>query len=224
MTGKLTTDAEAELAEEVYTYRSVSKAAVACLIFGMISQLAWFAWPMTVLGLAGLILGVIALVNFRRYPDELTGQIPATIGLVLCGAVFIFGNAMHTYIYATEVPEGYERITFSELQPTNDRPDLPMSPEALELNGKKVFIKGYVFPGAQKNNLKHFVMVRDFGSCCFGTEPKPTHMMEVTLTDPHRVNYSTRLRKFGGTLKVHERGKFVGERGVYFELEADYVQ
>ena len=60
----------------------------------------------------------------------------------------------------------------------------------MELNGKKIFMKGYVYPDGQRTNIKRFVLVADLGTCCFGGQPKLTHMVEVTLRDPYRVEYS----------------------------------
>jgi hypothetical protein len=50
-------------------------------------------------------------------------------------------------------------------------------------------------------------------------------MVEVTLTDPLRVDYSMRKRKLAGTLHINRRLKPVsGVGGVYYQLSADYVQ
>ena len=96
---------------------------------------------------------------------------------------------------------------------------------AIELDGDRVFVKGYVFPGGQKENLKQFVLVPDMGTCCFGGEPKLTDMIEVTLQEPLRVDFSYRKRKLGGTLKVDSKLKPVsGVNGVYYQLDVDYLK
>jgi hypothetical protein len=145
---------------------------------------------------------------------------------LVLGAILLFGGgAWNAYVYATEVPKGYTRISFGDLQPTADAPLLPFSPKALELNGKKVFVKGYVYPDGQQYNITHFVMVRDLGTCCFGGQPKLTHMMEVRLEHPLTINYAMRKRKLGGTLRVHTNLKPVGKLGgVVFQLDADYLR
>jgi hypothetical protein len=106
----------------------------------------------------------------------------------------------------------------------SEHPQLPVSPKALELNGKKVFIKGYVYPDGRQSNIKRFVLVPDMGTCCFGGQPKLTDMIEVTLTDPDRIKYSFQKRKLAGELLVDTQLKPVtGLGGVYFQLKAHVV-
>ena len=128
-------------------------------------------------------------------------------------------------MYATEVPEGFQRISFADLQPVPEAPQLPIPPKALELNGKKVFIKGYVYPDGQQYNIKRFILIPDMGTCCFGGQPKLTDMVEVTLRDPLRTIFERRKRRLAGTLTVDIRLKPVsGLGGVYYRLDAEYVR
>jgi hypothetical protein len=102
---------------------------------------------------------------------------------------------------------------------------LPFSPKALELNGQRVFVKGYIYPGDRTSELKKFILVPDMGTCCFGGQPALTDMIEVTLRDPKRVRFSFQRRKLGGTFKVDRQLKEIsGLTGVYFQLDADYVR
>ena len=138
----------------------------------------------------------------------------------------IGGTALHAYMYAVEVPEGYQPISFAGLQPDRSHPELPVAPEALTLNGQRVFIKGYVHPGVSGSGpVKTFVLVNDIGTCCFGGQPKLTHMIEVTMRTHWPVQYSQFKRHLGGVLKVDTRLKPVdGLQGVYYQLEADYLK
>ena len=62
-------------------------------------------------------------------------------------------------------------------------------------------------------------------TCCFGGQPALTDMIEVTLQDPLRVDFSYGRRKLGGILKVSPNKKGVaGLDGVYYQLDADYVR
>lgn len=205
-------------------YRAVSRGAVVSLVIGLLSPLA-LAFPLlVVLALLGFILGLVALSSIRRYPMELTGKSIALVGCVLSGVFFAVATTLHAYEYATEVPEGYTRISFANLQPVPEHPELPVSPEALQLHGKKIFVKGYVYPDGQKNNIKRFILVPDMGTCCFGGQPKLTDMIEVTLPGSERIAYSMRKRKLGGVLQVDTRLKPIsGVNGVFYQLEADFV-
>jgi hypothetical protein len=63
------------------------------------------------------------------------------------------------------------------------------------------------------------------GTCCFGGQPKLTDMIQVTLQDPLRIRFSLTRRHLGGTFRVDGRFKPIsGLRGVYYQLEADYVK
>ncbi len=210
----------------VHPYRTVSRAAVLSLVFGLLSVAGLLFPVLLVLAAGGLVLGVMALVSIRRYSDELTGVAPAAVGIAL-GTILLFGGtAMHAYIYATEVPEGYQRISFYQLQPDREHSELPVPPEALQLDGKQIFVKGYVHPGVSgQGPVKAFVLVPDMGTCCFGGQPKLTDMIEVTMRDPLRIRYTQTKRRLAGTLKVDTALKPVsGLNGVYYQLDADYVK
>lgn len=216
---------ELPAAEEYTPYRALSRSAVASLILGLFSLLAFIAPPLLIFAFFGLLLGINAVLGIRRYPEELSGRSLAWAGSLVSAVALFGGGGLHTYVYATEVPEGYQRVSFAELQPLKEQPQEPVPPTALALDGKKVFVKGYVYPDGQQYNIKRFVLVPDMGTCCFGGQPKLTDMIEVTLKDPHRTEYSRRKRKLAGTLKVDRALKPVdGLGGVYYQLEAEYVQ
>jgi hypothetical protein len=214
-----------DMGEAYVPYRALCRTAVASVIVGLLGLSALTAVPLLVLPLLGVVLGFWALRTIRRYPIEFSGRGLAIVGIV-GNLLLLFGaSTLHVVIYFTEVPEGATRISYRELQPTRDAPELPVSARALELDGERVFVKGYVYPDGQRDNIRRFVMVPDLGTCCFGGQPKLTHMIEVTLRDPHRTFYSTRKRSLAGVLRVDSDLKPVsGLGGVYFQLDADYVR
>ena len=143
----------------------------------------------------------------------------------MCTSILITGTVYSSYVYATEVPEGFFRISFTELQPNEGSP-LPIPESALSLDGERIFVKGYVHPAVtRRKGIKQFVLVPDMGTCCFGGQPKLTDMIEVTLKDPLRVNYSLSQVKLAGTFKVSPIKKNVsGLDGVYYQLDAEYAR
>jgi hypothetical protein len=157
-------------------------------------------------------------------PEEFTGQRLALAGLAMASVFLAVGMATAGVVYATEVPEGYTRISYEGLQPDQDSPGQIMPPSALELDGKRVFIKGYVYPGAQQQGIKQFVLCRDNGDCCFGGSPKLTDMILVDLVDPLRLTYSRRLQRLAGTFRIKPAQGTDGLGGVLYQLEADYLQ
>jgi hypothetical protein len=214
---------------EMHPYRALSRSAVISVILALIGLLGYLFEPMLVVAAAGFVMGLIALQAIKRYPLEYTGRNVAIFGTVVGGLVFVSGAAMHTYIYFTEVPEGYERISFGQLQPDFvNEPDKPIPSRAFELEGKKVFVKGYTHKFTDTAGaVDHFILVPDLGECCFGDKAtKPTHMIEVKIDDPrYRVRYSLRRLKLAGTFYATEvpLDNF-GAGGVYYFLKADSVQ
>ena len=219
---------EFEADDDAYeAYKSLSKMAVGSLL-AMLVGLTGLMFP-ALLGFAalGIVFGILAWRSLRRYPDELTGRPAAALGLVGSVAVLVGGSILHSYVYMTEVPDGYARITFADLQPKttssrSDQPDLPT-----DLDGKRIFVKGYVHPGvASTGEIKKFILVPDMGTCCFGGQPKLTDMIEVTIRNAPGVRYSQFKRRLGGVFHVTNRLKPVtgGLQGGLYELEADYVK
>jgi hypothetical protein len=203
-------------------YRALSALAVTSLVLGVCSLAAFLDWTLVLFPLAGIVFAASALVRIRRNPDLLTGSVFARVGLVLSVLGWAAGWGWLTYDYLTEVPPGYARITYAELQADDAGNQVPATAQALD--GKRVFIKGYVYPGAQTQGIRRFVLVRDNGTCCFGGSlPKLNDMLDVTLADPLRVTYSTGVFRVAGTFHVRKT-ESPGLGQVLYQLEADYVK
>lgn len=211
--------------EESAPYRTVSRAAIMSLVLGLFALLGLIFPSLLVLAAAGIALALVGLRSIKRYPEEYSGAPVALLGLTLCVALLLGGSGLHAYEYATECPPGAERISFYDLNPENrNAPPVPPA-GAIALDGKKVFIKGYVYPDGQSTNIKQFVMIPDLGTCCFGGQPKLTDMVLVTLRDPVRTVYNQRKRKLTGILKVEPALKPVdGVTGVYYQLDVETIQ
>ncbi len=211
---------------EQFEYRSVSKAAVVCIVFALLAGLAFLFEALVIVPLLGVCFGVVALVNFRRFPNELVGKKGAWLGTIVNLVCLVGSISTHGYMYATEVPDGYQRISFAQLDP-DSRSGLPYSPKAAELDGKKVFVRGYVRPSVKKTKLKKFILVGDFGSCCFGGNPKITDIVAVDIATDKTVDYGYGLRRIGGTFRLNKRPKSSQEKdvpGIMYEIKADHVQ
>ena len=188
--------------------------------------MCWLAPLFVLLPVLGVGFGWIALANLKRYPDELIGKLGARIGLGISLICLIASVGTHMYVYATEVPEGYKRISFTDLKPKK-RGSLPYGEKAEQVDGEKVFLKGYVRPSTKKKGLKKFIMVGDFGDCCFGGSPKITEIVAVDIQIPKTIDYGWGLRKIGGTFRLNPNTKPIREKDipqVFYEIEADYVK
>lgn len=218
---------EIDNVQDYAEYRSVSRKAALSVFILILS--VWGIWSTVMLFFAvlGVILAVLGLLEIRKYPNEYSGLSYVQIGLLANALIFVGGLSWQSYVYATEVPEGYERISFKVLQATKAEPDKIPPDSALELNGKQVFVKGYVHPGGVSGNgfVTQFVLVPDMKTCCFGDQPAFTDMIEVTLPVDKAIKYNMRKRKLTGTLKVSEYLKPVEEvQGVFYQMKADDIK
>jgi hypothetical protein len=212
--------------ERVESYRALSRLAVASFVLAILSMFL-VPFPMMLFVPAlGTLLGVLGWHSIRRYPDELSGRRFAQLGTLFCALLFVSGSIGHAVNYATEVPDGYMRMSFSALRPDRRRPEQMIPEEALALNGQKVFIKGYIHPGVDGlGKVREFVLVPDMGTCCFGGQPKLWDMIAVVTGPDNQTQYNRRKRKLSGTFKVDTQMKNVqGLGGVLYTLEADSVQ
>lgn len=205
-------------------YQSLSRAAVGSVVMAVLGLLSFLLVGMLLLPVVALLLAISALLSIRKYPDELLGKPLAVTGLAMSGLTLCLSPAYHAYVYATEVPPGYERIAFSSLTSPTGAADQPPA-AALSLDGQQVFVKGYIHPTSMDSpRAKKFVLVPDLGTCCFGGQPPLTHMIEVTLTGDNFASRSMRKQKLAGTLHVNRTLKPVdGLEGVYYTLKADLI-
>jgi hypothetical protein len=225
-------------------YRAICRSAVISAVMAAVSlplvalavvSMRYQVGDAVPLGLVGALFGGIALVlgitgvrTIRRYPSEYTGSRLAKSGLVGGLILLVAGSAAAAFTYSTEVPTGYARVGFWELQPDADHPEFfPVSPKAAEISGKPVFIKGYMHPGVASNGkVNHFILVPDMGTCCFGGQPKSTDMIEVFVPDgKERIAYSPRRIKLAGTFMLADHPiQSLGLSGVWYHLQVDQVK
>ena len=209
------------------SYRSFSKAAVISLVAMILGLTSILLPAMLILPLVAVVAGFLALRNLRQFPEELTGRKTALLGTVGGLLLLVGGSIWHSYVYATEVPDGYQRISFADLQTHGDPQVVGPKVLPMELDGKRVFVKGYVHPGvSDMGEIRRFVLVPDMGTCCFGGQPKMTDMIEVKIVGKHGLHYTTLKRRLAGTFHVAYRVKQVagGLQGGYYELDADYAK
>ena len=140
--------------------------------------------------------------------------------LLVVGAV-----AKHSYTYATEVPEGYNRVAFYELQQLDPLPDIP-TPRAAEIDGQAIFVKGYIHPSSGSGLLRRFILVPDLGTCCFGGQPRSTDMIEVILTNGQTVRADLARRKLAGKFALNpyvpKDADF--DNKIFYQMRADQIR
>ena len=94
-------------------------------------------------------------------------------------------------------PEGALRITYDDfdlLRILNMNPVTPDAPEFMpkwltDLDGKRIRVRGFMYPPFQETGLRGFVLARDNQICCFGRNPKVYDLVAVTMRDGVTANY-----------------------------------
>ena len=246
-TSEATLDSATDATEEgdEFQYRSLSTAAIASVLFGVVSSLTFLAGNNSLqaclmlcpIPIIGLICGFIALKNIREMPDHLSGFNAAVAGIVMSGLGLVGGLSYASYVYATEVPLGYERLSFQVLRPDQvarkgNKEAVPREVQALD--SQTVFIKGYIRPGTHvskggtpvRNNVSRFLLVRDSNECCFGdiSTVKYYDKMLVQLTNGLNTDYSSGMFRVGGKLRIVPADPRAGRPEPAYLLEADYVK
>ncbi len=152
-------------------YRAMSSSAVAGLALGVLSAIMLGAagnglaacLVLAPVPILGIILSTRAITQIRRMPEDYTGGGLAYTGLVLSAFFLVVGVGSGAYIYATEVPDGYQRVSFLEMKPDaiDERGGKVIPDEIQQLAGQRIFIKGYMRPPSQRTNLSSFLLGRD---------------------------------------------------------------
>ena len=202
-------------------YRSVNPWAVASVLLGVLSVTAAFDRLFLFIPIGGAFAGWKALRQLRHYQEVQTGVMLARIGI---GASVFFGlgGMIFLHFVMSDVPYGYTEIAFEDIQPN---PGEAAARYALELqptmrDDRKVFIRGFIYPGRQTQGIKEFMLVPTLGHCsfCF-TQLRPTDFVRVRLTSDLTVDYRSTGIAVGGRLRVDQ----LSPQAPY-ALEADHVQ
>jgi hypothetical protein len=215
----------AAVAGDYALYRSLNTWAVISAVSGVLSLLGLLSWWLLAIPLAGMAAGFISLRQIRARPEQYTGELVALSGTLVAALLLVADAGWLTFSYVTEVPPDHLRLTYDDLQPTTDDETF-VPPAARELDGKKVFIKGYVYQpkGGQTEGLKHFVLVRDRKQCCFGGNPKVTDMIQVRLKGKLEAEFNMQPRALAGTFHVRPSEGMDGLGDAIYQLEADYLK
>jgi len=210
-----------------FPYRAISRAAVTSIIMilpAVLGLVPAFS-PMLFFAVVGMVAGTFAIRTISRYPDEYSGLTLAWFGLIVNAMLLVGGIAEHAYIYATEVPEGYDRVQFYELQQAEPLPDIPNA-TAVALDGKAIFLKGYIHPSSGSGMLRRFILVPDLGTCCFGGQPRSTDMIEVILTGGKTVRAGMTKLKLAGKFYLNPQSQKAADfdNQIFYQMRVEQLR
>ncbi|MCO6047222.1 hypothetical protein NG895_25260 [Aeoliella sp. ICT_H6.2] len=218
-------------------YRALYSGALVAALLGLVSLFMLavtdfldVAILVGVIPALGIVMSLLAIRKINHNRDIYTGKGFALFGLAMSAVMLVAGIGKAAYTHATEVPDGYNRISFATLQP--DEKDKiagrPIPQEAGEQLDQKVFIKGYIRPDSiqSRKNIDRFLLVRDNNTCCFGDlqSVKYWDQVAVKLGPGLKVDYDAGVFRIGGRLICAPENLGAGPQSPVYGIEADYVE
>lgn len=79
-----------------------------------------------------------------------------------------------------------------------------LTPKAQSLVGKRIRLRGYMYPTMRKRGLTQFVLVRDNMECCFGPGAALYDCVLVTMAKGQTAEYSIRPIAVDGEFRLEE--------------------
>jgi hypothetical protein len=221
--------------DEIVPYRAIHAGAIVGVVLGLLSVFVLISAAssfeacllITPIPILGMFFALRSWGRIKREPDQFTGSKLAMAGFALSLLFLVSGVSYGYYVYISEVPDGYDRISFETLKPDElqERARILIPPEVQAMAGKHVFIKGYIRPGSApvRTGIDHFLLVRDNNQCCFGDLSKVKYydQMAVQITNSQRVEDTLQVLRMGGILEIHPENLARGFP--IFSLKADYA-
>ncbi|MEZ5940973.1 MAG: DUF3299 domain-containing protein [Planctomycetaceae bacterium] len=208
-----------------FSYRPVPIFAVCGFVLALMSTLAVVVWIAIPIAVVALVVSAISAVVISRSRDSYSGLWMTVVGMILPVVCTAMGVAYQIHLYKTEVPEGFQRVSFykdiSEKGFVQDRTSpLPKPPDDVaSLDGKKVFLKGYIYPTKQVSGLTKFLLLKDNGQCCFGGKPALQDRITVDLVG-FDVDHTYNKVSVSGTFRINPN--FTGdEADAVYHIDAD---
>lgn len=102
-----------------------------------------------------------------------------------------------TRTFSVEGPENAIRISFDDFDLLKVMNLDPVPPDAVgklpkwlkALDGKRVRVRGFMYPPFQDTGIRGFVLARDNQICCFGRTPKEYDLVDTFLRKDVTTNY-----------------------------------
>ncbi len=194
--------------ENEFSYKPVLGLAIVSIVMALVALLGLLFWALIPVAFLGMVVAGVALLQLYRSAGEYRGFGGAWFSLVVCVLAFFGGIGLQVHAYQTEVPEGFERMNFTVdiskkgFVYTRDG-GMGAHPDVAALDGKKIFLKGFVYPQSQTHGLKGFLFCRDSGDCCFGGKPKPEDRIGVTMTGDKTIDFYSGRVAVAGTFRLN---------------------
>jgi len=211
--------------ENEFSYKPVLGLSIVSIVMAVIALFGLLFWALIPIAFVGMAVAGIALLQLYRAAGEYRGFGGAWFSLVVCAAAFFGGTGLQVHAYRTEVPPGFERLNFSaDISKKGFVVEKGVGmphPDVAALDGKKVFLKGFVYPEKQQQGLKGFLFCRDSGECCFGGKPKPEDRIGVIMTGDKTIDFYPSRVAVAGTFRLN-RNYQGGEQEPIYLLDGEF--
>ena len=150
-------------------------------------------------------------------------RLRVVIATLLLGPL-VAGLGLHVYRYNTEVPEGFERLSFaafSEKAMINDADHQRVNPAIQSLEGKRLFVKGYMYPEGSIEGLTSFILCKGNHDVGFGPTPNLSELIKVRMAKGSSANFQVGLVSVAGEFRIRDSTK-ISNFEPAFELVATH--
>jgi len=111
---------------------------------------------------------------------------------------------------------------FSEKAMINDADHQRVNPAIQNLDGKHLFVKGYMCPEGTTEGLTSFILCKDNNIVGFGRTPKMSEVIKVRMTKGCSTNFRMGLVSVAGEFRIRDLKRISNFEPV-FELEATHI-
>ncbi len=201
-------------------YQALDSLAVASVVLGCLSILTALHWSFMLLPLVGAALGWASQRRILQAPAEWSGLQVARTGIGLSIGLWLLGSGIYFTAESREA-YGYTRVFYEDLQPDPSHPTEFLPQKALDMQDRKIYLKGYMQPRRQQTGIKEFILCPSTGDCPFCIpDPRPTEKVRVILQGDLTTSYTTREIGVGGRFRVDANDP----TGVPYSIEADLLR
>jgi len=122
--------------------------------------------------------------------------------------------------FKVEGPDDALRVSFDDvdlLKILNMEPVVPDAPKLMPewlkgLDGKRIRVRGFMYPPFQDTGLEAFILARDNQICCFGRDPKVYDLVRVLMREDVTTDYiENRPFDVVGTFKIGDDASVPGK-------------
>jgi hypothetical protein len=217
-------------AETEFDYRPIPMSAMVGGVLAVVSVASLLAWLAIPVAVVAAVICLISAIRIMRSQGEFAGKWLAVGGLAFSITMGVAGVLLTMHRYKNELPPGFERKSFARdisaqgvgVQEVGGRARL-MIPESVQaLEGKRLYLKGFMYPTERQYQLTSFILCKDNAQCCFGGEPALQDMIGVVMQGSNTATHDPSLTGVAGTLKLN-RDYHGGKLEPIYILEAEQV-